>query len=79
MMYITILLEGNTHRMIYPYIINDLINFNTIKELSDIRDCVYDDPDRQRTAERELAMLDKETGGFSAYCADFQRIMAELQ
>ena len=33
MMYITSLLEGNAHRTIYPYIINDRINFNTIKEL----------------------------------------------
>ena len=33
MMYITLLLEGNTHRMIYPNIINDQIDFDTIKEL----------------------------------------------
>ena len=36
MMYITSLLKGNTHRMIYPYIVNDKINFNTIKALWDI-------------------------------------------
>ena len=32
-MYITSLLEGNAHRIIYPYIVNDRIKFNTIKEL----------------------------------------------
>ena len=31
--YITSLLKGNAHRMIYPYIFNDQIDFNTIKEL----------------------------------------------
>ena len=57
MMYITSLLEGNAHRIIYPYIINDQIDFNTIKELWDILDCANDDPDHQGTGERELAML----------------------
>ena len=57
MMYITSLLEGNTHRMIYPFIINDQIDFNTIKEHWDILTCAYDDPDHQATGERELAML----------------------
>ena len=33
MMYITSPLERNAHRMIYSYIVNDRINFNTIKEL----------------------------------------------
>ena len=79
MMYITSLLEGNAHRMIYPYILNNLIDFNTIKELWDILDCAYDDPDHQGTAERELAMLKQRTKEFSAYFGDFQRIMAELK
>ena len=79
MMYITSLLEANTHRMIYPYIINDRIDLNTIKELCDILAYPYDHPDHQGTAERELAMLKQETREFSAYFADFQRIMPELQ
>ena len=79
MMYITSLLESNAHRMIHPLIINDRIDFNTIKELRNILDCAYDDPDRQGTAERELAMLKQETREFSAYFADFQHIMAELK
>ena len=79
MMYITSLLEGNAHRMIYPYIINDRIDFNTLLELWDIPDFAYDDPDRQETAERELAMLKQGTREFSAYFADFQLIMAELK
>ena len=45
MMYITSLLEGNAHRMIYPYIIDDRIDFNTLQELWDILDCAYNDPD----------------------------------
>ena len=65
-MYITSLLEGNAHRMIYPSIINDRIEFNTIKELWHILDCAYDDPDHQRPAERELAMLKQGTREFSA-------------
>ena len=79
MMYITSLPEDNAHRMIYPYIINDRIDFNTIKELWDILDCANDDLDRQGIAERELAMLKQETREFSADFADFQRIMTELK
>ena len=33
MMYLTSLLEGNAHRMISPHIVNDRIDFNTIKKL----------------------------------------------
>ena len=51
MMYITSLLKGNAHRMIYPYIINARIDFNTIEELSDIFVRAYDNPDCQETAE----------------------------
>ena len=79
MMYITSLLEGNAHRMIYPDIINDRIDFNTIKELWYILDCPYDDPDCQGTAECELAMIKQGTREFSVYFGDFQRIMAELK
>ena len=79
MMYITPLLEGNAHRMIYPYIVNDRINFITIKKVWHIFDCAYDDPDCQGTAERELAMLKQGTREFLAYFANFQCIMAELQ
>ena len=79
MMYITSLLEDNAHRMINPYIINDRIDFNTIKELWDILECTYDDSDCQENAERELAMLKQGTREFSAHFADFQRIMAKLK
>ena len=66
MMYVTSVLEGNAHRMISPHIINDRIDFNTIKELWDVLDCAYEDLDRQGTAERELAMLKQGTREFSA-------------
>ena len=79
MMNITSLLEGNTHRMIHPYITSDRIDFNTIKELWDVLHCAYDNPDRRGTAERELAALKQGNREFSVYFADFQRIMAELQ
>ena len=46
MMYLTSLLKGNAHWMISPHIVNDRIDFNTIKELWDILDCAYEDPDR---------------------------------
>ena len=78
-MYVTSLLEGNAHRMISPHIVNDWIDFNTIKELWDVLDCAYDDPDRQGTAERELALLKQGTREFSASFADFLRVMAELR
>ena len=65
--------------MISPHIVNDQIDFNTIKELWDVLDCAYDDPDRQGTAKREPAMPKQGTREFSAYFADFQRIMAELK
>ena len=79
MMSITSLLEGNAQRIIYHYIVNDRINFNTIQKLGDILDCAYDDPDHQGIAERQLAMLKQGSRRFSAYFADFQQIMAELQ
>ena len=79
MMYPASLLEGNTYRMIYPYIVNNRINFNTIKGLWDTLDCANDDPDRQRTAERRLAMFKRGTREFSATFGDFQRILAELR
>ena len=79
MMYVPLIVEGNAHRMIYPHIVNDRIDFNTIKELWDVFDSAYEDPDRQGTAEREVAMLKQGTREFSAYFADFQRIMAELK
>ena len=64
--------------MIYPYIVNDRISFDIIKELWNILDCAYNDLDRQGTAERKLAMLKEGNRGFWAYFADFQHIMAEL-
>ena len=79
MIYITYLLEGNAHGMIYPYIVDDRLHFNTIKELWDILAWAYDDSDRRGTAERELALVKQGTREFSAYFADFQSIMAELQ
>ena len=79
MMYITFLLEGNAHQMIYPYIVNNRINFNTIKELWDILDCAYNDSDCQGIPQRELAMPRQGTREFSAYFTDFPRIMMELQ
>ena len=63
--------------MTYSYIINDQIDFNTRKELWDILDCAYDDRDCQGTAERKLAILKEGTREFSAYFADFQRILGE--
>ena len=79
LMYVTSLLERNAHRMISPHIVNDRIDFNTIKELWDVLDCAYEDPDCQGSAERELAMLKQGTREFSAYFADFQCIMTELR
>ena len=79
MMYITSLLEGNAPQMIYSYIVKGRINFNTITELWETLDSAYDDPDRQGTAEQELAILKQGTREFSAYFADFQRTMAELE
>ena len=65
--------------MISPHIVNDRIDFNTIKELWDVLDCAYEDPDCQGTVKRGLAMLKQGTRELSAYFADFQRIMAELK
>ena len=70
---------GAEARTLPVTIVNDRIDFNTIKELWDVLDCAYDDPDRQGMAERELAMLKQGTREFLAYFADFQRIMAELK
>ena len=78
-MFVTSLLRGNAHQMIYPHIVNDRIDFNTIKELWDVLDCAYKDLAHQGTAEQELAMLKQATREFSAYFADFQRIMAKLK
>ena len=79
MMYITSLLDGNAHRMIHHYIVDDRINFNPINQLWNILDCTSNDPNRRGTAERELRMLKQGTSELSAYFDDFQRILAELQ
>ena len=78
-MYIMTPLEGNAHRMISPYTVNDQMKFNTIKELQGILDCAFDDPYRQATTEQELAMLKQGTSESLPYFADFQCIMAKLQ
>ena len=41
--------------MIHPYIINDQIDFDTIKELWEILDCAYDDPDCHSPEARKVA------------------------
>lgn len=79
MLFITNLLGGNAHKMIYPYLKNDRIDFDTIDDLWKVLDNAYDDPDRKGTAERELATLRQGTGEFSVYYSNFSRLMAELQ
>jgi hypothetical protein len=79
MQYIVSRLDGNAYRMIGPYMREaDRIDLADVQELWDVLDTAYDDPDRMGTAERELGNLKQGGREFSAYYADFQRLMAEL-
>jgi len=79
MQYMANLLRGNAYKMVLPFIKTDRIDLGSTNELWGILDAVYDDPNKKRTAERELETLKQENREFSVYFADFQRLMAELR
>jgi hypothetical protein len=54
------------------------IKFKTLNELLDLLRQAYDDPDRARTAAREIRKLRKKNSTFAAYLAEFGRIIGDL-
>ena len=62
--------------MIQPYVTETGISLSSVSALWKILDGAYDDPDKQRTAERELRKLKQANKEFSTYLATFNKWMA---
>jgi hypothetical protein len=54
------------------------IKFKTLNELLDLLRQAFDDPDRARTAAREIRKLRQKNSTFAAYLADFGRLIGDL-
>jgi hypothetical protein len=78
MLYVSSLLQGNAYAMILPHITEGTVTLESTKELWKILDGAYEDPDKKGTARRELKTLKQGAREFSAFFADFQRLMATL-
>src|SRR6266576_632079 len=72
-------LEGAALNQLLPYVQNDNVNLADLAALVRILEDAFGDPDRVATAERELEKLQQKNREFSAYYADFQRLIAEVQ
>ncbi|TKA43441.1 hypothetical protein B0A49_13588, partial [Cryomyces minteri] len=59
-----------------PYVQGNVINLADIEAFVKILETCFGDPDRQATAQRELAQLRQSNHDFHAYLTDFQRIVA---
>ena len=77
--YIVSFLKDHAYKIVKPYVKDDKVDLETVAEIWEVLDAAYDDPDRKGTAERELRKLRQANREFSAYLADFQHIMSELQ
>ena len=77
--YLVSFLKDEAYKMVKMYVKVDKIDLEDMNEMWEVLDGAYDDPDRKGTAERELRKLKQTNREFSAYLADFQRLMAELQ
>ncbi|TKA54567.1 hypothetical protein B0A49_13613 [Cryomyces minteri] len=70
-------LEGAATAQLLPYVQGSVINLVDIEAFVKILETCFGDPDRQATAQRELAQLRQSNRDFHAYLADFQRIVAD--
>jgi len=62
----------------YVYENTGRIRFESLKALLDLLRQAFDDPDRTRTANREIQKLKQKSSTFAAYFAEFGRIMGDL-
>jgi len=71
-------LKGKAYEQILPLINEGTINIVSVEALITILENAYGDPDRVRTAERNLRSLRQKNRNFADYLADFQRYSAEV-
>ena len=73
-------LSGAALNLIRTYVSENTgrIRLDTLNALLDLLRQAFDDPDRTRTANREVQKLKKKNGTFAAYFAEFGRIMGDL-
>ena len=71
-------LKGKAYEQILPLIDEGNINIASVEALITLLENAFGDPDRVRTAERNLQSLRQKNRNFSDYLADFQRYGAEV-
>ena len=71
-------LKGKAYEQILPLIDEGNINIASVEALITLLENAFGDPDRVRTAERNLQSLRQKNCNFSNYLADFQRYAAEV-
>jgi len=71
-------LKGKAYEQILPLIDEGNINIASVEALITLLKNAFGDPDRVRTAERNLQSLRQKNRNFSDYLADFQRYAAEV-
>ena len=71
-------LKGKAYEQILPLINEGNINIASVEALITLLENAFGDPDRVRTAERNLQNLCQKNRNFSDYLADFQRYAAEV-
>jgi len=71
-------LKGKAYEQILPLINEGNINIASVEALITLLENAFGDPDRVRTAERNLQNLRQKNRNFSDYLADFQRYAAEV-
>jgi len=71
-------LKGKAYEQLLPLIDEGNINIASVEALITLLENAFGDPDRVRTAERNLQSLRQKNSNFSDYLADFQRYAAEV-
>jgi len=71
-------LKGKAYEQILPIIDEGNINIARVEALITLLENAFGNPDRVRTAERNLQSLRQKNRNFSDYLADFQRYAAEV-
>jgi len=71
-------LKGKAYEQILPLIDEGNINIASVEAVITLLENAFGDPDRVRTAERNLQSLRQKNCNFSDYLADFQRYAAEV-
>jgi hypothetical protein len=70
-------LKGQAHEQVAPLFEDQTIN--SVTTLLEYLDATFEDPDRKKTAERELRNLQQGKNEFSAHYAKFQQLTAVLK